>query len=106
MPLEPLIAGYNCVTQGRSFNQHPTADKRSNESLRQAKKRGCACKRIDSSLLRKRNLSLSAFENSRNENCVFHDMPYLHKSYEATCAFKCSFFEKIANDRFLLRAYT
>ena len=44
-PLHTLIAAYNCSTQGRSFNQRPTADKRSHKSLRQAKKRGCARKR-------------------------------------------------------------
>ena len=76
MLLEPLIAGYNCVTQGRSFNQHPTAVKRSNKSLRQAKKRGCALKCIDLSLFPKRNLSLSAFENPHtlNEKRVLHDV--------------------------------
>ena len=45
-PLHTLIEAYNCSTQGRSFNQSPTADKRSHKSLLQAKKRGCARKRI------------------------------------------------------------
>ena len=44
-PLHTLIEAYDCSTQGRSFNQSPTADKRSHKSLLQAKKRGCARKR-------------------------------------------------------------
>ena len=44
-PLHTLIEAYNCSTQGRSFNQSPTANKRSHKSLRQARKRCCARKR-------------------------------------------------------------